>query len=535
MKKGEKKDYDYVRAMKSFRAKENTAEERNKPPKFVHFKALMEKYFLEKNETNFTGELKDRFSKELGKLGLSNEDIFLNLVHFFAEIFWTATMKITNRPLHTSRDFALEIYGKAFSNLFDKLNQPAKSAKLPVGKVDLIMFLTGIIDSPFECQAITDIVSSISYRLKSFAESNETVLITGETGTGKELHAKAIHYLSPRSKEKFVAINCAGIPETLLESELFGHERGSFTGADKIKNGLLKEVGKGTLFLDEIGDMPIALQAKVLRVLQSGDYRMIGGNETLYFEGRVIAATNMDLRTMMREKPPKFRPDLFYRLNVLPIKLHSFRTLSLHERRKAILYKLKNIIHSKKDKPGDWNEMNHLTGSGGFVAEIVSDGAIIEIEHSLFSEAKNPYISEEAMRLILRHNFLGNYRELDNLIRCVYVLAGGKRIEADLLRNEGIGIETDKQKEVTIEETGKKSIMLKDIIEHANKVKTDIVQRRINAVYLSGQNLKRALAAEGMYSNTDYMNFRNKIETIIGKGEISRIIKECKLSKVINK
>src|SRR4051794_1572791 len=149
------------------------------------------------------------------------------------------------------------------------------------------------------------------------------VLITGESGTGKELVARAIYQHGPRAKAPFLALNCAAIPENLLESELFGHEKGAFTGADRRRIGKFEQVSGGTLFLDEIGDMPLALQAKLLRVLQEQAFERVGGNETVRTDVRLIAATHRDLKAWSEEG--KFRPDLYYRLGVFTIHLPPLR------------------------------------------------------------------------------------------------------------------------------------------------------------------------------------------------------------------
>src|SRR4249920_2633013 len=159
--------------------------------------------------------------------------------------------------------------------------------------------------------------------LETVAATSSTVLITGETGTGKELAARAIHHNSPRRSNRFVALNCSAIPETLLEAELFGHARGAFTGAVGTRQGRLEQAHKGTLFLDEVGTMSVALQMKLLRVLQEREFERVGDSHTIKADVRVIAATNSDLNQMVADG--QFREDLFYRLNVIPVQLPPLR------------------------------------------------------------------------------------------------------------------------------------------------------------------------------------------------------------------
>jgi two-component system nitrogen regulation response regulator GlnG len=169
------------------------------------------------------------------------------------------------------------------------------------------------------CPAMGEVYKAIG----RVADQNVIVLITGESGTGKELVARAIYQHSCRADKPFLAINCAAIPESLLESELFGHEKGAFTGADRRRIGKFEQCNGGTIFLDEIGDMPLATQGKILRLLQDQKFERVGGNETIQTDVRVIAATNRDLKTFSEQG--KFRPDLFYRLSVFTIRLPPLR------------------------------------------------------------------------------------------------------------------------------------------------------------------------------------------------------------------
>jgi len=227
------------------------------------------------------------------------------------------------------------------------------------------------------------------------ARSNVTVLLRGESGTGKELVARAIHRYSQRSANPFFAINCAAIPETLLESELFGYERGAFTGADRRKVGLFEAASGSTLFLDEIGDLSPALQGKILRALQEKEIRRIGGNPSIPVDVRVLAATNRDLETMMREG--RFREDLYYRINVLPIVLPPLRT-----------------------RPDDIAPLARL-----FLERAVT-------EHGKRIDG----IAANALDLICRHSWPGNVRELAAIVERAVLLADGPQIEAADLPEE---------------------------------------------------------------------------------------------------
>ena len=215
------------------------------------------------------------------------------------------------------------------------------------------------------------------------APTGSTVLIQGESGTGKEVVARFIHRHSGRESQPFLAINCAALPPNLLESELFGHVKGAFTGADNDKKGLFVEAGSGTLFLDEVGELPLELQAKLLRALQQREVRPVGGTRDIKINARIIAATNQDMREMVVSN--RFREDLFYRLSVFPLKMTPLR-----ERRQDILLLARHFLG--KFKP----------------------------DHSGFSPA--------AIRLLEHYSWPGNVRELENWIEYAVVLAGEERI-----------------------------------------------------------------------------------------------------------
>ena len=212
-------------------------------------------------------------------------------------------------------------------------------------------------------------------QVEAVAGTNTTVLITGETGTGKEVIARAIHELSPRRNRNQVKVNCAAMPAGLLESELFGHERGAFTGAINSHVGRFALADRGTLFLDEIGDMPLELQPKLLRVLQEREFEAVGSTRTTRVDVRVVAATNQDLKQMVRNR--EFREDLYYRLNVFPIYLPPLR-----ERKADIPELVEHFVQQFAD----------------------SMDKTIEI------------IPEKTMRALVRHRWPGNIRELQNYI-----------------------------------------------------------------------------------------------------------------------
>ncbi len=231
--------------------------------------------------------------------------------------------------------------------------------------------------------AIVEVVKIV----RKVAPSNSTVLVEGESGTGKEVIARAIHRLSPRAALPFVAINCSALPDNLIENELFGHERGSFTGATERKIGLIESADKSTLFLDEIADLGIGVQAKLLRVLQEKEVRRVGGNESFHVDIRLLAATNRNLADEVAEQ--RFREDLYYRVNVVTITLPPLRA-----RRSDIPLLANHAL----------NRFSHL-----------AEGRVKEI-------------SREAMEVLLDYSWPGNVRQLESAIERALLLCEGERI-----------------------------------------------------------------------------------------------------------
>ena len=270
----------------------------------------------------------------------------------------------------------------------------AFSPSVPVGRKRRISFdFRGIVGESREIQKITDLV-------KKVATTDSTILITGESGTGKELVARAIHRNSHRHDAPMIVINCGAIPGELLESELFGHEKGAFTGAHKTRTGRFELADGGIIFLDEIGDMSPALQVKLLRVLQEKCFERVGSTKSIHVNVRILSATNKDLKHAVEEGT--FREDLYYRLNVIPVKMPPLRN------RKSDIPLL--ALHFM-------NRMKARTG----------------IDPKEFSS--------EAMEKIMNYGWLGNVRELENLIERVAVLVESRVVIPDDLPDSIRGLE----------------------------------------------------------------------------------------------
>ncbi|GAA0706601.1 sigma 54-interacting transcriptional regulator [Paraclostridium ghonii] len=292
---------------------------------------------------------------------------------------------------------------------------------------------------------------------KTIAKSNSTVLLRGDSGTGKELFAKAIHNLSDRKDDRFVAINCAALPDSLLESELFGYEKGSFTGAMQSgKEGLFKEANGGTIFLDEIGELSMILQAKLLRVLQEGKIRKIGSSKEEEIDVRVIAATHKNLEKMIKED--EFREDLYYRLNVIPIKIPN-----LKERLEDIPILVQFFI----------NKLNKKLKKDikGFEKKFIDD--------------------------LMRYDWPGNVRELQNLIERSMNLCNG-----DILTTKHIVIDSIyKDEDITENFVDEEDLEIKSLKEEMEKYEKEIILK----VYNSNKSYRGSAKILGI-SHTAVMN-----------------------------
>ena len=349
--------------------------------------------------------------------------------------------------------------------VFDYLTKPFKinelretvNRALSEKKLDKEIF-SGFMAKPI--MGSSEAIKHIMQCVEKVAPTDSTVLISGESGTGKELIARAIHGKSLRSSKPFVSVNCAALPDTLLESELFGHEKGSFTGAVKTKIGLFEYANGGTLFLDEVGDVSSAVQVKLLRVLQEREIRRVGGLEDIVVDVRVVSATSRDLKQDILEG--KFREDLFYRLNVIPIEVPGLRF------RKDDIAVLVNFFADNLSKK---------TG-------------------------KKLAFSKEAVQVLCDYDWPGNIRELENTIERVCALSENDFVDEAVIKSifskESLGVELIEKKAVSIlkEET--------DSIERA-KIKEALAEsdgnkkKAAEILNISRQSLNYKLRKHGFF------------------------------------
>jgi len=296
--------------------------------------------------------------------------------------------------------------------------------------------------------------------IRSLAETDVVVLIQGETGTGKELIARAIHYNSPRRGKRFVAVNCGALVETLLESELFGHEKGAFTGAATRRSGVFEVADGGTLFLDEIGEISPSTQVRLLRVLQEGEFQRVGGTAPIRVDVRVLSATNQDLEDLVRKG--RFRQDLYYRLNVFPI-----RVPPLRERAEDIPLLVAHFVEQ-------CNQRLKRRVSG---------------------------VSPQAMALLMAYSWPGNVREVENTVQRMMVVAKGDTLEApDLPPEIGGGEKPPRESATDLKgiTRGSAEIVEKEAIQHALAETGGNVTRAARSLGISRATLQKKMKAYGL-------------------------------------
>ena len=407
---------------------------------------------------------------------------------------------------HGAFDYVLKPFDIA--KLRDLVGKALKASKDSINSEDAYEHLLnssdyaeGIVGSGEEMQQVLKKVGQV-------AASEATVMITGESGTGKELIARCIHRHSHRSDNPFHAVNCAAIPENLIESELFGHEKGSFTGATEAKAGQFELCHNGTLFLDEIGDMQLPTQTKILRAIQEGEIQRVGATKIKKVDVRLLAATHKNLEDMVKQK--SFREDLYYRLNVVRIS-----TPALRER----MEDLPELVDFMLQR------LNKEKGTG--TAEI----------------------SKEAMDLLSKHNWPGNVRELENVLHSASVVSKGKRILTKDLPTS-INIESEENKSVNIGNPPTKEDLSPlnnktNLLEAAPVIPQEKVEpvSKMNFGELSSNSDNEESLSQVPKSITEEESFdiayaharkkadRNLIETV-EKEIIQRALKECKGNQV---
>jgi transcriptional regulator with PAS, ATPase and Fis domain len=282
------------------------------------------------------------------------------------------------------------------------------------------------------------------------ANTGSTVLITGESGTGKELVAKAIHFNSSRKDQPFIVVDCVTIPGTLIESELFGHAKGAFTGAHEKKKGLLELANGGTIFFDEIGNLDVTTQAKLLRVLQEREFRPLGEKKPVHIDVRFISATNRDLKVMTKEGT--FREDFFYRLNIFPIHLPALR-----ERKEDIPYLSYHFLQ----------------------------------KYSRELDRNVSHISADAMKMLVCHDWPGNIRQLENIIQRSVILCQGKTLRPEHLSSLEISPQEDIPRTMLELKEKKKNLRLKSVQDIEKTFVMEALKRNM-------WNISRAASDVGM-------------------------------------
>ncbi len=416
---------------------------------------ICEKVFqavVKHRKTDVSSRIRDMLRKEKHYLTIfSNYELFIYALTVWATI---------NRKEKEATDLFINTFYEEFKNT------PKFKELIPMMLFDLVGLLD-MVSISFE--------GTFFKRLLFQSEQDNERLIVGETGTGKQFFAKAFHLMGNRNKRPFQEINCVAIPEQMLESELFGHEKGAFTGADKQRKGLLELADDGIIFLDELGKMPKRLQAKILKAIQDKTFRRVGGNDTFPIKARFIAAVQPD------DLKENILPDLKYRFG----HPNNITVPSLYDR---IKINPRAVIFS----------------------------ALNQVKRSMGVE-KGIRINKQAVSLLCNYDYKGNFREL-----CTILEAGLTEALMDN-RNEILPedvtdiLNTDKNNFVQNAEHELDSIKLKDVFDYAEDIKKTIIEKKISRVLNSGKNIKTALSEEGLNQEKDYQNFRKKVVNITGK------------------
>jgi len=345
---------------------------------------------------------------------------------------------------YISKPFNIEDVQLIVKNAVEKKRLADENTYLKSALSSQYQFANIIGKSP-KMRQLFDYISKVS-------SSSATVLITGESGTGKELVAKALHFNSSRRNHKFVSINCGAMPENLLESELFGHEKGAFTSADSLKIGLLETADKGTFFFDEVYEAPLSIQVKLLRVLQEREFIRVGGTKTIKVDLRIIAATNRDLAEGVKNKT--FRQDLFYRLNVIPIRIPPLR-----ERKEDIAQLVEHFINKFN---GQHKQDDKIRG-----------------------------IDSKAMALLEKFDWPGNVRELENAVERAVVLEMTDMIQPGSLPEEVThytGHFMGDDQEIDLEKTLDQ--IEKDILKEALTYTDGVINKAADRLNLSFRSMR---------------------------------------------
>jgi len=432
-----------------------------------------ENYSVETAENGIDGiELFKKFHPHIVLLdvkipGMGGIEILKTLkkIDEFSEVIMISGHSGIEEAVESSRLGAFDFLEKPVSR--EKLILTVKNASEKINLRKENFYLKNVNEKKYEIKGESFVVMDMLKKIEKVAKTNSTVLIFGESGTGKELIARNIHLMSKRKNNKFVQVNCAAIPEELIESELFGHEKGSFTGAVDKKIGKFDSAHKGTIFLDEIGDLSLKAQAKVLRVLEEGEVQRVGSDEIKKVDVRIIAATNKDLKNEI--KKGNFREDLFFRLNVVPI-----ISPSLNERRDDIPLLLDHFT-------------NLFCEENNFKRKVFTDNAI------------------EAMK---KHNWKGNIRELRNLVERLIIMTDSSRIDVgDLPDSFKISDENDNFDFSSIDKWKDfKRIIEKDFIEKKLKKFGNNIARTAREIDIPRSNLYKKI--ESLNINMDNNNSR---------------------------